>query len=132
MQKLKVTLLTGRTIDQGTAKEHGKLSTVYFENVAVCEIDPDDMKTLQVKENSTVRVTTEHGKVNVRGRNSKRGPHPGIIYMPYGIWTNIIADPQTHGTGMPSFKGIKAQIESAPTENVLTLQELLENLFGRD
>ncbi|UCD96876.1 MAG: molybdopterin dinucleotide-binding protein [Candidatus Bathyarchaeota archaeon] len=127
---MKVTLLTGRTIDQGATKEHGKLSTIYFDNVAICEIDPEDMKTLKLKDNATVKVTTEHGEVNVRGRTSKRGPHPGVVYMPYGIWTNIIIDPQTHGTGMPTYKGIKAEIAPAPAESVFSPEELLKNLFG--
>jgi formylmethanofuran dehydrogenase subunit D len=128
---MKVTLLTGRTIDQGATKEHGKLSTIYFDSVAICEIDPEDMKSLHVKDNITVKVATKYGEVHVRGRTSKRGPHPGVVYMPYGIWTNVIVDPQTHGTGMPSYKGIKAEITPAPAENVLTPKELLKNLFGR-
>ena len=132
MSRIKVILLTGRTIDQGTAKEHGKLSDEYRENVAVCEMDPNDLKELDVKENSNVKVATKHGTVVVKAKESKRAPHPEIVYMPYGLWVNVIVDPQTHGTGMPSFKGIIADIQPAPTENISTLPQLLQQTFRKD
>jgi len=132
MSRLQVTLLSGRTIDQGTAKERSKLSNEYRESVAICEIDPDDLKELGVKENSNVRVTTKQGSVVVKAKKSKRGPHLKIAYMPYGIWANIIVNPRTHGTGMPSFKGIPAEIQPAPTENVPSVPELLRQVYGKE
>jgi len=56
-RKLKVTLLTGRTIDQGRSKEGGKISPFYQESVAVCYMDPKDMAVLGVKENQNVKVS---------------------------------------------------------------------------
>lgn len=132
MTRIRVTLLTGRTIDQGTAKEHGKLSDEYREEVAVCEIDADDLIELNVRENSNVEVSTEHGSVVVKAKESKRGPHRKIAYMPYGLWANVIVSSQTHGTGMPSFKGITATIEPALTEDVATLPQLLKQTFGKE
>jgi formylmethanofuran dehydrogenase subunit D len=131
MAKLKVTLLTGRTIDQGTTKEIGKLSDAYRENVAICEIDPKDLQGLEIKENSNVKILTQHGAVVVKAKASKRAPHPNIIYMPYGLWANVVVDPQTHGTGMPSFKGITAEIQPAPAENVSSIPELLKQTFRK-
>lgn len=132
MPKIKVTLITGRTIDQGTTKEHGKLSDEYRKNVAICEIDPNDLKKLKIKENSNVKISTKHGTVIVKAKESKRAPHPKIAYMPYGLWANIIVNPQTHGTGMPSFKGITAEIQPAPTENVPSIPQLLEQTFRKE
>lgn len=132
MAKIKVTLLSGRTINQGTGKEHGKTSQEYYENVATCEIDPEDIRTLGLKNGTNVKISTEHGTVTVKATESKRGPHPKIIYMPYGPWVNVIVNPTTHGTGMPSYKGIPAEIEpAAPNERVLSLQELLEQTFRK-
>ena len=132
MPQIIVTLLTGRTIDQGTTKEHGKLSDAYRENVAICEIDPTDLKELGIKENSNIKISTKHGSVIVKAKKSKRAPHPKIVYMPYGLWANIIVNPQTHGTGMPSFKGITAEIEPAPIENVPSIPQLLNQNFRKD
>jgi len=132
MPKLKVSLLTGRTIDQGKGKECGKLSTEYLNSVSICEIDPGDMKILGVKENDVVKVTTDFGSVAVRAVKSLRGPHPKVVFIPYGPWASILANPKTHGTGMPSLKGENAEIECAPNENVLSLQELLKLHFRKE
>jgi len=126
MAKIKVTLLSGRTISQGTSKEHGKTSQEYYENVATCEIDPEDLKTLGTKEGASVKVSTEQGTVTVKAIQSKRGPHPKIIYMPYGPWVNTIINPVTHGTGMPSYKGIAVTITPAPGKKVLDAIALIK------
>lgn len=132
MPKIKVTLLTGRTIDQGTTKEHGKLSGAYRENVAICELDPDDLETIGARENSNIKISTKHGTIIVKAKQSKRAPHRKIAYMPYGLWANTIADPKTHGTGMPSFKGIMAEIQPAPTESVPTIPQILKQIYRKE
>ncbi|MGD6806623.1 MAG: hypothetical protein ACQCN4_06655 [Candidatus Bathyarchaeia archaeon] len=53
-QKLRATLITGRTIEQGVGKEMGKGSIEYFDNCAVCILDKSDMVKLGVKNGSTV------------------------------------------------------------------------------
>jgi len=129
MPKLKVSLLTGRTIDQGTGKEMGKLSKEYLESVVICQMDPEDMKFLGIKENNNVKVITDFGSVVMKAVKSARAPHPKVAFIPYGPWANIIMNPKTHGTGMPSFKGIPAEIEPAPEEKVLTLHDLLNQYY---
>ena len=132
MAKIKFTLLTGRTIDQGTTKEHGKLSDEYREYVAICEMDSNDLKELGVKDNSNVKVSTKHGSIVVKAKESKRAPHPKIVYMPYGLWANIVVNPKTHGTGMPSFKGITAEIQPAPKEKIPSIPQLLNQTFRKE
>ena len=131
MPKLKVTMLTGRTINQGRVKEYGKLSGEYLESVAICEMDTDDMNTLGINENDSVKITTNYGSVVVRVTESARGPHPNIIFIPYGPWVNLIMDIRTHGTGMPSLKGLSAEVEPVPKEKVLDLPELLKQFYGK-
>jgi len=132
MPSLSVTLLTGRTLRQGQGKEYGKLSERYWKSVATCEIDPDDLKKLGIKDGKTVRITTNHGSVALRAVKSIRGPHPGRAFIPYGPWASVIVDSKTHGTGMPSFKGIEAVIEPAADEDkVLNLKELLRSHYGK-
>jgi formylmethanofuran dehydrogenase subunit D len=129
--KLRVTLLTGRTIEQGVGKERGKTSNEYMESVSVCYMDPQDLKKLGIKEKTNVQVSTAHGSVVVKALKSLRVPHPGIIYIPYGPWANVIVNPETHGVGMPSLKGIPAEVEPAPDKPVLNLKELLRKQFGK-
>lgn len=130
--KLNVTLLTGRTIEQGVGKERGKASKEYIESVSVCFIDPEDLKKLGIKEKTNVLVSTKYGSVVIKALKSLRGPHSGIIYIPYGPWANVIVDPETHSIGMPSLKGIPAEIEPAPDKPLLSLEELLNEQFRKD
>jgi len=130
MNKLKVTLLTGRTINQGTGKEYGKFSEKYMENVALCQIDPEDMKKLGIKEGERVRVTTTFGSVVLKAVKSLRAPHSHVIFIPYGPWANVLIGPKTNGIGMPTFKGVPAEIEPSE-EKISTLRELLQQQFGK-
>jgi formylmethanofuran dehydrogenase subunit D len=132
MPKLKVLVLTGRTIDQGRGKEMGKMSDVYMKDTSQCQIDPKDMKTLGLRRNANVKVTTEFGSVVLRAVKSLRGPHPNMVFISYGPWASMVSDPETHGTGMPSLKGMKGEVEPAPDEKVLTMQELVNQLRLED
>lgn len=127
-----MTLLTGRTIEQGVGKEQGKMSKEYYESVSVCYIDPKDLKKLRSKAKEPVRVSTDFGSVVLTGLKSPQGPHSGIVFIPYGPWANVIVDPETDSIGMPSLKGIKAQIEPCPDGLVLSLDELLKEQFGKE
>ncbi|MDI6904427.1 MAG: molybdopterin dinucleotide binding domain-containing protein [Candidatus Bathyarchaeia archaeon] len=129
--KLRVTLLTGRTIEQGVGKERGKASKEYMESVSVCYIDPEDLKKLGIKEKTNVLVSTDYGSVVVKAIKSLRGPHPEVVFIPYGPWANVVVDPETHSVGMPSLKGIPAEIEPAPDKPILSLEELLEEQFEK-
>ena len=60
-EKLKVTLLTGRTIEQGVGKEYGKSSPEYYEACSMVYMDADDMKKIGVKNGTHVLVTTPNG-----------------------------------------------------------------------
>lgn len=129
--KLQVTLLTGRTIEQGVGKERGKASEGYMESVSVCYIDPEDLKKLGMKEKTNVEVSTDYGSVVVKALKSPRGPHPGIIFIPYGPWANVLVNPETHSIGMPSLKGIPAEVKLAPNKPILALEKLLTEEFGK-
>ena len=129
---LAVTLVTGRTIDQGVAKERGKASKEYMENVSVCFLDPRDLAKLGIKEKTNILVSTEYGSVVVQALKSLRTPHAGIAYIPYGPWANAIVDPETDSIGMPSLKGIPAKVQAAGDERVLTMPELLKKQFQKE
>lgn len=128
LPKLDVLVLTGRTIDQGRGKEMGKLSDVYQKDTSQVQIDPVDMKALDLRHNATVKVTTDFGSVVLRAVKSIRGPHSKMIFIAYGPWASMVSDPETHGSGMPSLKGMKGTIEPAPDEKVLTMQELVNQI----
>jgi len=130
--RLQVTLITGRTIEQGVGKEHGKTSKEYVESVSTCYMDPEDLKKLGIKERTNILISTDYGSVVVKAAKSLRSPHPGVVFVPYGPWINAVVNPETHGIGMPSFKGIPAEVESAANESILNLKELVKAEFGKE
>ncbi|MGE5555042.1 MAG: molybdopterin dinucleotide binding domain-containing protein [Methanocella sp.] len=131
-QKLRATLITGRTIEQGVGKEMGKGSVEYYDSCAVCFFDKSDMIKLGIKNGSTVKVTSKYGSVIVKAQKYPWGTHPGMVFIPCGSWANVITGDETFSMGMPLFKGFPVEIESAPDERVLTLDELLMQQFGRN
>lgn len=126
---MKVVLITGRTLAQGQSKEYGKTSAKYMESCATCEIDEADLAKMQIKVGENVKVTTKYGSVVVKAMKSREA-NPGFIFIPYGPWANMLIGVETHGTGMPSFKGVEAEIEPAISEKVLGLEELLKTFYG--
>ena len=130
-QKLHVILITGRTIDQGVGKEMGKGSKEYFDSSSICVIDEADMKKLGIKSRTNVKVTSKYGDVILKATKNPYGSNPGLIFIPCGLWANAICGDETFGMGMPLFKGFMVDVEPAPTEPVLTLDELLMKEYGR-
>ncbi len=130
-QKLTAILITGRTIDQGVGKEMGKGSKEYFDSSALCFIDESDMKKLGIKSRSNVKVTSKYGSVIVKAAKNPYGSDPGLIFIPCGLWANAICGDETFGMGMPLFKGFQVEVEPAPNQAILTLDELLKEEYGR-
>lgn len=126
---MEVTLITCRSIAQGEAMESGKEHDAYTASTAVCELDPRDMEKLGIREGDTLKISTDSGEVHVKAVKSTQEPHPGIVFIPLGPWANVVVDPDTSSTGMPSFKGIKATIEPAVDEKVLSAAELIRERY---
>ena len=130
-QKLHVILITGRTIDQGVGKEMGKGSKEYFDSSSICVIDEADMKKLGIKSRTNVKVTSKYGSVIVKSVKNPYGCNPGLVFIPCGLWANAICGDETFGMGMPLFKGFQVEVEAAPDQAILTLDELLKEEYGR-
>ena len=119
---VEVILITGRTLDQGATVEE-KLTEEYFKAVSYIELNEEDYKTLGLQEGDRVKVKTDFGEVVVFAR---KGSVPkGVAFIPMGPYANQVIDPNTDGTGMPQFKGVKAVVEKTD-ENVKSIKELLE------
>ena len=126
MEKIKVTLISGRTSQQGVGLEVGKTSEEYFESVTYIELSAGDAGSLGVGGGDPVKVETAHGSVVVSAKLSDK-LEPGISFFPYGIWANQVFGSETGGTGMPKFKGVDAEI-SASSAGVPSLVDLIAKL----
>jgi formylmethanofuran dehydrogenase subunit D len=124
MSRLEVTVISGRTMSQARSRERGKFSEEYAQSVAICELDPDDLRELGATEGENVRVKTRLGEVILRATVSKQAPHRRVAFVPYGAWASMLFDPSTHTSGMPTLKGLKATVERAPEAKVATLWEI--------
>ncbi|NHJ23982.1 MAG: molybdopterin dinucleotide-binding protein [Candidatus Lokiarchaeota archaeon] len=121
-------LLTGRTINQGVALEGGKTTKENVRAAAICAFDKDDFKKLDCLAGTPVKVSTAFGEVIVYSTISEEGPHPGIIFIPMGPWSNQVVNPSTQGTGTPTFKGMKAKVEVLKNGKVLDALDLIRQL----
>ncbi|TFG34089.1 molybdopterin dinucleotide-binding protein [Candidatus Thorarchaeota archaeon] len=122
-------LTSGRTQKQGRGLEQGKLSKEYRDEVSVCEMDPTTLHVLRIEEGKPVLVQSAHGCVVVRSRIDRRGK-PGIVFIPCGPYANMVIDSTTESSGMPDYKGTPVEIFAAEDRVVLSIEELLEEIFG--
>jgi len=122
MEGMNVRLISGRTAVQGQNLD-SKLTEKYFDEVAVCNLNGNDMEKLNVAKDDYVKVTTAYGTVIVKAKQDDGNPE-GLIFIPMGPWCNAVISGDTHGAGMPSFKGVDATVEKT-AEAVLQVKELM-------
>jgi|TARA_Y100000294_G_scaffold65548_1_gene62017 formylmethanofuran dehydrogenase subunit D len=128
MTGIKVKVLSGRTLRQGVGKEAGKNSERYRTSISICEMNSEDITSLSIKAGENVKVTSAHGSVVLKSVSSNQLTKPGMIFIPYGLYANKLFNETTGGSGMPTFKGEPAVVESAIEEPVKTLEELITEI----
>ncbi len=121
-------LLTGRTINQGVALEGGKTTRENVRAAGICMFDKEDFKKLDCLAGTPVKISTNYGEVIVYSTISEEGPHPGIIFIPMGPWANQVVNPNSYGTGTPTYKGMKANVEVIKNGKVLDALTLIKQL----
>ena len=120
-------LISGRTTAQGQNLDN-KLSEEYLKAVAICELSKNDMEKIGVSNDEHVEVRTSYGEVVVKAKKGEGNPD-GIAFIPMGPWVNAVVSGDTHGAGMPQYKGIDAAIEKTEAE-VLSVKELMQRYVG--
>jgi formylmethanofuran dehydrogenase subunit D len=120
---IEVEIISGRTLSQGATVEE-KLTDEYFKAVNYCELSEEDFNALGLSEGDRVKVKTEFGEVVVFAVKNK-DLRKGVAFIPMGPYANMVIDPNTDGTGMPQFKGVKGSVEKTD-EKVLSVKELIE------
>jgi formylmethanofuran dehydrogenase subunit D len=122
---LKVTLLSGRSLAQAKSREAGRFSEEYLRTVAVCEMNPEDLTSLEIANGQNVKVTTKTGSVVLRAAIASQPLPRGVVFLPYGPWANMLIPMETYGTGMPSFKGLEAEVTPATDQKILDVRSLI-------
>ena len=117
-KKIRATLITGRSISQGIAKEYGRFSEKYLYVAGSCEMNPEDMKIIGVRQGSYVRIRSESGEITARVVDPTQELPQGMIFAPYSKQVNALISADTQGTGMPSFKGIPVELQRSKESGI--------------
>ncbi len=105
-------LIPGRTSKQGAGISEGKFKENYQSEINVLQVNPDDMDRLGLKPGGRVRLTSESGQIEIDVKAPPKGElPPGLLFMAYGDMSSKLMGGDTHGSGMPTSKGIDVELE---------------------
>ncbi len=105
-------LIPGRTSRQGCGISEGKFTDGYQEETQVLQVAKADMERLGLNQGDRVRVTSETGEIEVVITPAKGDElPPGILFIAYGDLSSRLMGADTHGSGMPTSKGLDVTLE---------------------
>jgi formylmethanofuran dehydrogenase subunit D len=107
------TLIPGRTTEQGCGVSEGKFQEKYQTAINSLQVAPGDMLRLGLSEGDRVRLTGEEGQtVEVCITTAKKDELPeGLLFIAYGDISSRMMTGDTHGSGMPTSKGMEVTME---------------------
>uniref|UniRef100_A0A7C4LML8 Formylmethanofuran dehydrogenase n=1 Tax=Schlesneria paludicola TaxID=360056 RepID=A0A7C4LML8_9PLAN len=109
-------LIPGRTSDQGCGISEGKFQDKYQREINTLQMAPGDMRRLGLNEGDRVRLTSAHGQVEVAVTAAKADELPeGLLFIAYGDVSSRLMGGDTHGSGMPTSKGLDVELEVLKT-----------------
>lgn len=106
-------LIPGRTADQGCGISEGKFQDKYQKEIRSLQVAPGDMTRLGLSSGDRVRLTGEEGQVvEVCIIAAKKDELPeGLLFIAYGDISSQLMGGDTHGSGMPTSKGMDVTME---------------------
>ncbi len=105
-------LIPGRTSRQGCGISEGKFTSGYQEETHQLQVAPQDMERLGLAPGDRVRLTSPAGQLEVAVRPAKADElPPGMLFIAYGDLSSQLMEGDTHGTGMPTSKGLDVELE---------------------
>ena len=105
-------LIPGRTSKQGCGISEGKFGESYQSEINTLQVNRDDMTRLGIVAGQKVRLVSEFGQIDVRTKPAPGDELPsGILFIAYGDLSSRLMGGDTHGSGMPTSKGIDVRLE---------------------
>jgi formylmethanofuran dehydrogenase subunit D len=105
-------LIPGRTSKQGCGISEGKFSKGYLSEINLLQVSPKDMQRLGLNDGDRVRLSSETGTVEVAVAAAKGDELPsGVLFIAYGDLSSRLMGQDTHGSGMPTSKGLDVELE---------------------
>jgi len=100
-------LIPGRTSKQGSGISEGKFGENYQSEINTLQVSPGDMQRLGIQTGQRVRLTSEFGQIDVAVKPAPADElPPGLLFIAYGDLSSRLMGGDTHGSGMPTSKGI--------------------------
>jgi formylmethanofuran dehydrogenase subunit D len=109
-------LIPGRTSRQGCGISEGKFNQDYQEETNTLQVSPQDMERLGLSPGDKVRIRSETGQIEV-AVTPARGDElpPGLLFIAYGDLSSRLVGANTHGSGIPTSKGLDVILEKLPS-----------------
>lgn len=108
-------LIAGRTSEQGTSLNRGKLKAEYLQVTSTVEMNEQDMARLGVREGDKIRLSNDIGETVVTCIPRKAADLPaGMLFMAYGPSSSELMGSDTAGSGMPLSKNLPVRVEKIP------------------
>jgi formylmethanofuran dehydrogenase subunit D len=105
-----IILNTGSTVYQGAIIKGGnKFTEGYTKEAGYCNINPKDFEALGKP--WFVRLTNEYNDSVVVRAHKTDTQQVGEVFVPRGIWANVVVTPETESTGSPRYKNLPIKIE---------------------
>lgn len=105
-------LIPGRTSKQGVGISEGKFKEGYQSETRTLQVNPQDMQRIGLKDKELVRLSSEWGQIEVEITPSKGDElPPGLLFIAYGDLSSRLMGGDTHGSGMPTSKGLDVELE---------------------
>ena len=105
-------LIPGRTSKQGCGISEGKFEENYQREINTLQVAPEDMERLELVAGDRVRLSNETGQIEVAVIGAKKDElPPGLLFIAYGDLSSRLMAADTHGSGMPTSKGMDVQLE---------------------
>ncbi|MEE2685788.1 MAG: molybdopterin dinucleotide binding domain-containing protein [Planctomycetota bacterium] len=105
-------LIPGRTSKQGVGISEGKFGETYIQETTLLQVAPEDMERLGLEPGDWVRLTSADGQVEVEIKAARAGELPsGLLFISYGDISSRLMGGETHGSGMPTSKGLDVELE---------------------
>jgi len=105
-------LIPGRTSKQGCGISEGKFKDDYQSEISTLQVAPEDMQRLGLDTGDKVRLTSQWGEIDVAVKAATGDELPeGLLFIPYGDLSSRLMGGDTHGSGMPTSKGLDVELE---------------------
>jgi formylmethanofuran dehydrogenase subunit D len=105
-------LIPGRTSKQGSGISEGKFRESYQSEIYTLIVAPSDMQELGLVNGDRVRMASPQGCVEVAVTAAKADElPPGLLFIAYGDLSSRLMGADTHGSGMPTSKGLDVTLE---------------------